>query len=801
MNERNGAHGPQANTPALAGLNVVEVGGGEAARYCGMLFADFGANVLRFPDLHAEWQPHGGLPVDYFGRMLDRGKYEIHERPDAERYAAALHGWLAGADVLIDGGAHGGLPAAGISYASLAESFPSLVIAALSLNGRDGPSAHQDGCELIAAARAADLQMTGAEERPPTRSASPKAEMYAGLLTFSAALAKLRLPASLRGGLVDISLSDALLSAMEGRVEHFFESGRVARRVGIKAVGYGVYQAVDGFVALSVAGTDANWRRFCKVANRPDLVEHPLLRDPLSRRHYPELVEGALEEWLKDKSRREVIEQLRSVGLLAAAVNTAAEVAADPQVEAMGLIAEGGDSERTWRCGGYPIELSATPAVRRGHLGPVPGGAWPERPVQAPATAAVEGQRHQPLSGLLVLEFGSGIAGPYGAMVLSDLGARVIKIEDPESADARFLNFCGSRRRNGKTETVLAGSYRERNKESLMLDLRVDGAREALDQIIGRADVVIANVAPGAMERFGLSEERLLAEHPGLVYASISCFGTRGPLSGLRGIDLLALAHSGFASLTGFPDDPPTRSGQSYSDYLAGLGLAAGIMVALYERDRSGRGQGVQTSLIGMAVTTLGGALEEYLETGKEMTRTGCLSYRFGGRCAVWEAGDGGHIAVDITAPAALAAFRALCRPMETGTSDPFEPEAEMAKFVSGQPAPEAAQRLQEAGVPAAVAGDLRLTASLSDFWTRGMFLHRAHPRYGTVVITGSPLRLGGLPLILRNLSPRPGENSEQILRELCGLDDRGIEQLRRSGALRESPLMRWEVRTKAAVG
>jgi formyl-CoA transferase len=332
----------------------------------------------------------------------------------------------------------------------------------------------------------------------------------------------------------------------------------------------------------------------------------------------------------------------------------------------------------------------------------------------------------------------------------------------------------------------MADSYRERNKASILVDLRVDGSQDVIHQLIASVDVVVANVAPGAMERYGFGEAQITTRYPHLIYASISGFGSRGPMAGLRGVDLLALAHSGFASLTGFPGDPPTRSGQSYSDYLAGMALAAGILVALRERDRTGRGQSVRTSLLGMAVTTLGGALEEYLETGQNPARTGEVSYRFGYRCAVWEAGDGKYVAVDVTSPAALAGFQALRRGGRTRENEDFDLKSELTQFLSEYSAEEAAQRLQESGVPAAVAGDLRLTASIADFWTRGMFLPWNHADYGMLVITGSPLRLDGSPINVRNLAPRPGEHTAQVLRDFTDFDAETVAQLRAAGAVVE---------------
>jgi len=733
------------NVEALAGVRVIEIGRSDAARYCGMLFADFGASVVQLPDPNADWQPHG-QGYDYFGRMLDRGKF----RPSNPH---SLDEWIAGADVLIDGGARGGIASVGLSYAQLRKRFPSLVILGLSVAGREGPSSHLDGCELIAAARASDLHMTGWSHRPPTRSVSPKAEIYAALWGFTGAVAALAIPCSERGTVLDVAYADALLSGMDGSIEHFFEAGRIARR----KTGEGVlYQVLDGWVVLYPGVTDFLWARFCNLVGRPDLVDHPLMKDSSLRRRYPELVEEVVVEWIKGKTRAEVIAECRTSGVVVAPVQTLDEVLVDPQVAAMGLIVEGGDGHESWRTGGFPIELSRTPPTPKPHGRALP--LW-ERRIDVEVG---ERQSTRPLEGVLVLDLGRGIASPYCSMVLGDLGASVIRVEEPFVAQKEFANFSGSRRRDGVTETVLVGSYRERNKRSLLLDLTSEESHPPLDDLIRHADVLVSNLAPGVLARLGYNENRLHEINPRLVYVSNTGFGHRGPLNSSRAVDPIAVAYSGLMSLGGFEGDPPTKPGQAQIDYLAGLAMAAGAVTALFERGRSGIGQTAHTSLLGMALTTLGGALEERLAQGVSPQRSGNLSYRFGSGCAVWETKDGGHLAVDVTAPAALRRFNEVSQ--AAATEDPSDLAERLKQFAAKHDAHEAARILSDAGVPASVVCNTRETAGLADFWVRNMFLHTQHEEYGTVVITGSPMRVDGRGIELRRLGPRPGEDSTEVL-------------------------------------
>jgi crotonobetainyl-CoA:carnitine CoA-transferase CaiB-like acyl-CoA transferase len=184
-----------------------------------------------------------------------------------------------------------------------------------------------------------------------------------------------------------------------------------------------------------------------------------------------------------------------------------------------------------------------------------------------------------------------------------------------------------------------------------------------------------------------------------------------------------------------------------------------------------------------MAMTTFGGLLEEHLETGKEPVRMGNESQRFGASCAVWDAKDGGSIAIDVTAPAALEVFKRLRRGTRAA-DDGFDLRAELAVYAAEHPAYEGALRLQEAGVPAAVAGDIREAAAIGDFWTRGMLLPWQHPRYGTLVMTGNAIRIDEQTLQIKNVAPRPGADTERVLRDLAHLPDSDITRLYESGAM-----------------
>ncbi|QBI54950.1 CaiB/BaiF CoA transferase family protein [Streptomonospora litoralis] len=203
-----------------------------------------------------------------------------------------------------------------------------------------------------------------------------------------------------------------------------------------------------------------------------------------------------------------------------------------------------------------------------------------------------------PLSGLLVADLSRVLAGPYATMLLADLGAEVIKVESPTGDDTRTW----SPPTRGDQATYFLSV--NRNKRSVALDLADPGDLEAARELTRRADVVIENFKPGGLERFGLDYASVSADNSGVVYASISGFGS-GAGAAIPGYDLMVQAMSGLMSLTGDPDGPPFRAGISVFDVITGMHAAIGILSAVHERTRSGRGQHVEVDLLSSALSGL----------------------------------------------------------------------------------------------------------------------------------------------------------------------------------------------------
>jgi crotonobetainyl-CoA:carnitine CoA-transferase CaiB-like acyl-CoA transferase len=382
----------------------------------------------------------------------------------------------------------------------------------------------------------------------------------------------------------------------------------------------------------------------------------------------------------------------------------------------------------------------------------------------------------QALSDVTVLDLGQVIAMPFCTMLLADLGARVIKVESRERGRER-ISLGVKRVRDGKEERVPAAQYRDRNKLAVTLELKTPQGVALFKELVARADVVTENFSVGTMERLGLGYEELRRVNPRIVYASVTAFGQHGPYALQRGYDILAQAISGYLSITGFPENPPTKSGQSISDYYAGMLCAFSIVSALHYRHRTGAGQRIDMALLDSLVVALDNLGERYTVGGEILTRSGNVAFT-GSSTGVYTTSDG-HVA--ISAGASDAVWRRFCEIVGRAdlTRDPgFATAAarrdrrdEVARIVQAwtatRPKAEVVRVLSSAGVPAAPVNNVAEMVADPQIQAREMFVERDHPVYGRLKTTGSPLKMSETPGRVRWLAPMPGEHNEEIF---CGL-------------------------------
>ena len=392
----------------------------------------------------------------------------------------------------------------------------------------------------------------------------------------------------------------------------------------------------------------------------------------------------------------------------------------------------------------------------------------------------------QALSDVTVIDLGQVIAMPFCTMLLADMGARVIKVESRDRGRER-VSLGVKRVRDGVEERVPAAQYRDRNKLGITLELKTAKGVELFKELVARADVVTENFSVGTMERLGLGYDQLKTVNPAIIYASVTAFGQNGPYAPQRGYDMLAQAISGYMSITGFPDHPPTRSGQSISDYYAGMLCAFSIMSALHYRDRSGKGQRIDLALLDSLLIALDNLGERYTVGGELLTRAGNVSFA-GSSSGVYPTTDG-HVAV--VAGASNAVWKRFCEIIgrDDLTRDPAFATAaarrdrrdDIAAIVQAwtaeKPKAEVVGVLANAGVPAAPVNNVAEMVADPQVQAREMFVERDHPVYGRLKTTGSPLKMSVTPGRVRTLAPVPGEHNEEIF---CGLLGHSKDELAR---------------------
>jgi CoA:oxalate CoA-transferase len=358
--------------------------------------------------------------------------------------------------------------------------------------------------------------------------------------------------------------------------------------------------------------------------------------------------------------------------------------------------------------------------------------------------------RNGPLSGILVIDLTRVLAGPYAALMLNELGARIIKVEPPRTGDDSRHIGPFVKTKAGKTKSGYFMSV-NRGKESIALDLKADGDRRIFEALLSRADILIENYRGGTMEKLGYGYEQLKDKHPALIYCGVSGFGHTGPYAKRPAYDMVVQAMGGVMSLTGHPDSPPTRVGTSTGDLSAGLFATIGTIAALYDRKTTGRGQKVDISMLDSQVALLENAISRYVATGDVPGRLGSRHPSIAPFAAF--ATKDGHIAIaagndDLFARTArvlgredlIADERFTSNPKRVVNHEPLHEEMEIA--LSGKPSKDWLALLDAAGVPSGPLNNVAQVMADPQVLSRNMIIEALDPELGPIRMQGNPVKL-----------------------------------------------------------
>ncbi|MFM9942658.1 MAG: CaiB/BaiF CoA transferase family protein [Hyphomicrobiaceae bacterium] len=386
----------------------------------------------------------------------------------------------------------------------------------------------------------------------------------------------------------------------------------------------------------------------------------------------------------------------------------------------------------------------------------------------------------QPLSGIRVVDLTRVLSGPFSTMLLADMGADVIKIETPQGDTVRG---------QGAAVNGLSWYFASfnRNKRSVVLDLRQDEGKAVLAKLLAEADVLTENFRPGVLAEMGFDEARLADINPRLIVASINGYGSTGPYVDRPSFDFIAQAMSGFMATTGEPDGAPMRAGAPITDLIAGLYCAFGVVNAIRARDLTGKGQRVEAAMVNGMVSMLAYLASEYFATGRDPARTG-NDHPIASPYGLFTTQDG-DIAI---APATPEILKRLMT--ELGLADVLEradlktaeqrrtARPELNAMVNAKLATHTLDywiaRLNAAGIPSGKVLSVSEVFADPQVQAQDMVIEIDHGSRGVVRMAGFPVKLSNTPARVRYPAPELGAHTDEVLCE-AGYDAAAIAALR----------------------
>ncbi len=393
-----------------------------------------------------------------------------------------------------------------------------------------------------------------------------------------------------------------------------------------------------------------------------------------------------------------------------------------------------------------------------------------------------------PLEGIRVVDLTRILAGPYCTMMLGDMGAEIIKIENPDGGDD--TRSWGPPFLNGVSTYFISIN---RNKKSLTLNLKDERGKELLRDLIRKSDIMVENFRPGTLDKLGFSWEEIHRINPAMIYASLSGFGQTGPRKSEPGFDVVIQGEGGLMSITGEPDGPPNKVGASVADITAGMLAAQGILLSLYHREKTGVGQMVDVGMLDGQVALLTYHANGYFATGKIPPRRGnkhpsITPYEtYSCKDGYFNLGVGND-----------SLWRRFCDAMGLGeikedpkfavNKDRVDNRLELQEILDAifaeKTVEETLDGLRGAGVPCGPINNLAQVLSEPQVLAREMVVDVDVPVAGPTKVTGVPIKLSETPGAVRTPPPTLGQHTEEVLESVLGMDEAQRNALRQEGVV-----------------
>jgi crotonobetainyl-CoA:carnitine CoA-transferase CaiB-like acyl-CoA transferase len=770
------------STGPLAGLVVVDASWGMPAGIASLLLSDYGATVIKLE------RPGGGPQGhDVMRGVLDRGKWSVEADLTTDAGRATARTLLAGADVWLESFGAGRAGELGLGYDELHAEFPRLVQVSYTGYGQTGPWRDRPGFDALVAARCGLMAEQGGHRDGPIFLGHPSIAYCTGFLSTIGILAALRARhITGRGQQVDASLLDGMLSIMSMNWWWNERDLGYLARTGTET-GFGhnrlitdLFICQDGQYLMVHTGGDGGFKRLTDILGVGEnirTIEGVEMTVPLDEEEY-RIARHVVPDAFLARPRDEWIKLFQEADVAALPVLRAADTLQEPQVQYADLVIDVDDAVHgrmhqvgpVIRFAETPAGLPAPAPTVGQHNAILAAGQVPASTLTDTLLGGADDRPNGPLDGLRVIDFSAFFATAYGARLLSDLGADVIKVEPVRGDHMRPL------------PDLFEGA--QRGKRTIALDMRTPEGQEVARRLVASADVVMHNFRPGKAEKIGLGYEQLKAIKPDLIYAFLPGFGSSGPMEKLKSFAPLVSGYAGLLYEGAGVGNPPVRRVLGNEDLYNGLAGAVAILMAVQHRNRTGMGQYLENPQLHSSLFVVGehatdangGALLAH-ELDADQTGWSPL-YRLyrtnDGWICLACVGDAafGRLAEALAQPA-LATDPRFATNADRAANSGALAELLTAAFAT-LTSVQAQTALDEHRVPAETPLDYPLMPEfLWEEWAvdeQRVFEHH-HAEHGWIREVGMVVRLSDTPGLNKGTSPRLGQHSAEILGEL-GYDD-----------------------------
>jgi crotonobetainyl-CoA:carnitine CoA-transferase CaiB-like acyl-CoA transferase len=780
------ATGQLLMSKSLDGITIVEFDSNLGAAYATMLLAENGARAIKV-EAPGGSRERGTPHFHVLNRSKRALELDLDDRASQARVAELIR-W---ADIVVTGFTPARLKQLNLDAESIRRINPRAIALGVPPLGSRGPDADFDANDELVAACGGITGSQWARSGNPVALVFPAASYSAGVMAATAAAAAILARGANRAGqAVEVSILAGAFSLHTGAILRHEKMTTLYHGpqdpLGPIPV-YRLFEAGDGKYLFAACGNATFWGKFTIAIDRPDLVGDPRFENApwgIPAEHWQSL-KDIVEPIIRTRPRDQWLSILRECDVPCAPVMTRHEFIDHPQTRALGMRVETDDPAlgRMIQMG-LPVFLNHTP----GEI----GGAAPEKsddraalqwlsepkgdtsPV--PASDLRAGER-PPLDGVTVLDFASYIAGSYGPMILAQLGAKVIKIESLEGDSFRHFGFGFLGWNQGK--------------RGISVNLATEEGREIIHGLADRSDIVVENLRPGRMRKFGFDYEALAARNPRIIYMSVNAFGNRGPEHNQPGFDPLLQARSGVMAAQGGHHGHPVYLTCAICDYGAAMLSAFGCVLALRARELTGRGQFCETSLLQSAMAFQAGEFAFY--PGRPDMEDGDPEYR--GRAAVsraYQCRDGEWLFISLANESQWKALLTILPGLpnadwEAAAAAPNE--GALASAIAEQFArldrADALAALKKSAVPATPVNHIRELFDDPQVVANDLIAELSHSQWGRVRQTGLLAKFSATPGTVERAAPLLGEHTDEILREYLGYSADRIARLRAAGIVK----------------